>query len=240
MKRVILGLLLVGLVAGGRATAQETKEQKEAAARAKQVEDLMTAHRLVAFGKGEFGEASGLKTYQSPEALVAAAGILLRVQKDSGGFEVINDKGEAVKDGKAADFTKQADELLAEARNLVKGNKARQAEVEELIKQAQAVGERRGAVNKPRTVTKVLKPGESVEITIGFVPESPATVSYTTTGGPRQQCEIIGPNGKTLYDNSGREGSHSWTTAKDDKKRMITIRLTNNGTATHTVTVTTN
>lgn len=242
MNRIMLTVAVLGLAVGGWASAAEpTKAELETAARrAKLVEDLVTANRLLAFGKGEFAEASGLKDYQSPEALVAAAGILLRVQKESGGFEAVNDKGEAAKDGKSADLAKQADDLFKDARNLVKGNKARESEIAELIKQAQTVDDKRGAVGKPRTNTKVLKPGESVEITIGFVPGSPATVSYTTAGGPRQQCEIIGPNGKTLYDNTGRDGTHSWTTVNDDKKRMVTIRLTNHGTATHTVTVTTN
>ena len=40
--------------------------------------------------------------------------------------------------------------------------------------------------------------------------------------------------------NTGRDGTHNCTTVNDDKKRMITIRLTNHGTGTHTVTVTTN
>lgn len=242
MTRIMMTAVVLGLAVGGWSSAAEpTKAELEATTRrAKLVEDLVTANRLLAFGKGEFAEASGLKDYQSPEALVAAAGILLRVQKESGGFEAVNDKGEAVKDGKTADLTKQADDLFKDARNLVKGNKARESEIAELIKQAQTVDDKRGAVGRPRVITKVLKPGESVEVTIGFVPASPATVSYTTVGGPRQQCEIIAPNGKTLYDNSGRDGSHSWTTANDDKKRMITIRLTNNGNATHTVTVTTN
>lgn len=241
MKRWTLGLMLVGLAVVGRAAAAEpTKEESESQARAKLVSDLGTAYRLMAFGKGEYGEASGLKAYQSPEALVAAGGILLRVQKDSGGFQAVDEKGEPVKDGKAADLAKQADELFAQARTLAKGDKARTSEVEELIKQAKAVEEKRGAVGKPRTVTRVLKPGETVEIIIGFVPSSPASVSYTTAGGPRQQCEIIGPGGNTLYDNTGRDGTHNWTTVKDDKKRMITIRLTNRGTGTHTVTVTTN
>ena len=230
MKRTILAVLF-GLSATLAGAAEPTKAEAELAARrGRLVEDLVTASRLVAFGRGEFGEASGLKDVQSPEALVAAGGILLRVQKASGGFEAVDDKGEAAKDGKAADLTAQAEQLFADARNLAKGNKVRAGEVDDLIKLAKAVENQRGAVGKPRVNTKVLKPGESVEITIGFVPGSPATVSYTTAGGPRQQVEIIGPNGKTLYDNTGRDGSHSWTTVNDDKKRMITIRLTNHGT----------
>ena len=239
MKRLLLGLVFA--MTGMASAAEPTKAEMESAARrGKMVEDLVTASRLMAFGKGEFAEASGLKDFQSPEALVAAGGILLRVQKGSGGFEAVNEKGEMVKDGKTADLTKQADELFKDARNLVKGDKARASEIEALIKQAQTIEDKRGAVGKPRSITKVLKPGESVEITIGFVPACEATVSYVCAGGPKQQCEIIAPGGKTLYDNTGRDGSHTWTTVHDDKKRMITIRLTNNGTAVHTVTVTTN
>lgn len=241
MKRILLGLL-AAVFAGGFAAAQEPTpaELEKATRRGKLVEDLVSASRLIAFGKGDFAEASGLKDYQSPEALVAAAGILLRVQKEAGGFEVVNEKGQPAADGKAADLTKQAEELFKEARNIVKGNKARAVEIEELIKQAQAIDDKRGAVGKPRTVTRVIPPGQSTEIQIGFKPNAPATISYTTDGGPRQRCEIVAPGGRTIYDNTGRDGSHSWTTVKDDGKRMITIRLTNAGNKQHTVTVTTN
>jgi hypothetical protein len=236
-------VLTVSVLAFGTLLAQEPppKEVVENAdRRSKIVENLVAAHRLIAFGKGDLGEASGLKDYQSPEALIAAGGIFLRAQKEAGAFEAVDDNGEVDAKGKTPDLTAQAKELFEEARNLVKGNKARESEINELIAQAQKVDDKRGAVGKPRTVTRVLEPGASTELRIGFVPHCPATIGYTTAGGPKQRCEIINPNGKTIYDNTGREGSHSWRTGGDDVKRMFTIRLTNNGKGQHTVTVTTN
>jgi hypothetical protein len=239
MRALFTAMLLAGFAPVLFAQAPPKAEEDNAERRGKLVEDLVTANRLIAFGKGEFAESSGLKDYQSPEALIAAGGILLRVAKEAGSFEVVNEKGEPDTKGKANDLAAQAKELFAEARNLVKGNKARQSEIEELIKLAEKVEDKRGAVGRPRTITRTLAPGESVDITIGFQPGAPASVSYTSTGGGRQRCEIIGPNGRTIYDNTGNDGTHNWRTAGDDK-RMITIRVSNPGKKAHTVTVTTN
>jgi hypothetical protein len=239
--RRIGGIGLLALAVGTLSAQDPPKDVIEnAERRSKIVENLVAAHRLTAFGKGDLGEASGLKDYQSPEALIAAGGIFLRAHKEAGAFDAVDEKGEVDPKGKVPDLTARANDLFQEARNLVKGNKARESEINELIAQAQKVDDKRGAVGKPRTVTRVLAPGASTDVRIGFVPHCPATVGYTTAGGGKQRCEIITPNGKTIYDNTGREGSHSWRTAADDAKRMITIRLTNVGTAQHTVTVTTN
>lgn len=239
---LLLGVAVCGLWTGS-AQAGQPKPDEHLVKQADAVASLAMASQLASYGRGELSDLTGLKGVKSPEALIAAGGILLRAGSCLGAEpEAINDKGEPDAKAKVRSFKDQATDLFDEALGMAGNDKAKQDALNKLIAQAKMLpsGEQRGAVGKPRTVTRVLKPGESTTITIGFVPSAPATISYDTVGGPRQRVEIIGPNGNTLYDNTAKSGTHSWTTVRDDKKRMITIRLTNTGTGTHSVTVTTN
>jgi len=239
---VILGVAMCGLLTMP-ARAGEPKPDENLVKQAEAVASLATASQLTSYGRGELSDLTGLQGVKSPEALIAAGGILLRPGACLGAeLEAVNEKGEPDAKAKVRSLKDQATDLFDEALGMAGNDKAKQDALTKLIAQAKTLpsGEQRGAVGKPRTVTRTLAPGESVTLTIGFVPSAPATINYSTVGGPKQRCEIIGPNGNTIYDNTGKSGSHSWTTARDTGKRMISIRLTNTGNATHTVTVTTN
>ena len=78
MKRTILAVVL-GLSATMATAAEPTKAEAETATRRGQlVEDLVTASRLVAFGKGEFGEAS------EPRQRVRQVGSVRQVRQPHG------------------------------------------------------------------------------------------------------------------------------------------------------------
>jgi hypothetical protein len=238
--------LLLGLVFGLTANGSfaQTKEKPDELS-AKAVASIAKAAQLASIARGEMTEDTVLgKTFKSPELLVAAGGLLLQSAQVLGDeMDVIDEKGETDKSAttKPQSLKNRAKDLFDEAIAMVAGNKEKAKAVNDLIMKASTMKEEsRGAVGKPRTVVRTLKPGETVVITIGFKPQTPATISYDTAGGARQRCEIIGEKGRTIYDNTGPNGSHTWTPAKDEGKRMITIRLTNVGNRSHTVTVTTN
>jgi hypothetical protein len=240
-KKLVLSVAAAAFASAAWA-ADPPKVDAAVAKQSEAIASLETAARLTTYGRGELEESTGLKGYKSPEALVAAAGIYLRAHAVLGKLDAINEKGEVDASAKVVTLEDKANALIDEAEAMVAGDKAKADALKALIAQAKKVNatESRGAVGRPRTITRVLAPGQSDTITLNFVPNQPATINYTTVGGPRQRCEIINPQGVTIYDNTAASGGHNWHTANANNVRAITIRLTNNGNKTHTVTVTTN
>src|SRR5205814_1229889 len=100
---------------------------EDATRRADAISDLVVASNLAAFGRGDNGELTGLKGVKSPEALVAAGSILIRVHKMTEGKTETPDIKPTDKDGKpvkadevkTASYEAQAEALFDEARGLV-------------------------------------------------------------------------------------------------------------------------
>jgi hypothetical protein len=242
MKSVRFLMVSLAVALSTTVVSAQSKEQPDELT-VKAVANIAKAAQLASIGRGELTEDTILeKSFKSPELLVAAGGLLLESAAVLGdGMDVVNEKGEIDTKAKPMSLKSRAKDLFDEATVMVAGKKEHEKSLNALIAKASTVkDESRGAVGRPRTVVRTLNPGETATITIGFKPQTQAVISYETSGGGRQRCQIIGERGRTIYDNTGPNGSHSWTPVKDDNKRMITIQLTNVGNRTHTVTLTTN
>ena len=251
MKKTIRNMWLSALlaavtVAGSLPLAAQTKgkaAEEQAEQRAEVVKDLAAAADLAAFGRGEINDLTGLKDFKSPEALVAAGGILMRAHFFTGGETTVLDSAVTDGDGKvvAADakpvpFKVEAEELFDEARELVSKDKAKAAAIEALI--AQAMSEKRGAVGKPRMINRTIATGKVHTFKIPFEPNAWALV--TMKGTSKTQFEVIGPGGKVLWHGMGNAGFYRWKTGGDDHTRNITVKVINKGGPPVSYTVITN
>jgi len=228
------------LVAGSPAWAQKTVEKTEAEKTAVLVESLAMAAELAAFGRGELADATGLKDFKSPEALVAAGAIYLRAHKAVGGKVKASDAKVEDSDGKevaeetkAISWADEAEALFDEARAMSSKDKAG---LEGLIKQAQTVTDR-GAIGGPRVINRTIKTGKDHTIHIPFEPNAPANVTMRGTG--KTKFEVIGPGGKVLWHSQGTWGFYNWHTGRGGLKD-VTVRVINGGGPPVAYTVTTN
>jgi hypothetical protein len=214
--------------------AQKPIEKTESEQKAALVEQVALAAELAAFGRGELAEATGLKDFKSPEALVAAGGILLRVHKQTAGkvqaadAKVMDDQGNPVaEEANVHSFGDEAAMLFDEARAMASKDKAA---LENQIKQAELVPER-GASGGPKVISRTVKSGKSQKVDIAFEPNSRAVVNMRGTG--KVQFEVIGPAGK------GSWGTYHWQTGKGSD-RGITVKIINGGGPPVTYMITTN
>ena len=204
------------------------------------VEELGTAAQLAAFGRGELADATGLKDFKSPEALVAAGAIYLRAHKATGGklkpsdAKVEDSDGKPVaEEGKAPTLAEEAEALFDEARALATKDKAA---LEALIKQASSV-ESRGATGGPRLINRTIKTGKTHNIQIAFDPHTPASVTMRGTG--RTKFEVLGNAGRVLWHSQGTWGFYNWHPGNGGL-RNVTVRVINSGGPPVAYTVTTN
>ncbi len=244
----IRGLLGSLALAGGMLWAQPAEENVETVnGRGDLVAQLVTAANLASFGRGEMGDETGLKGHKSPEALVAAGGILLRIHAATGGEQkpldakATNEKGEAIpgEPMKSAALDAEARDLFDTARGQVAGDKARSAALETLIKQAQTVT-KRDAVGGPRVVTRGLNPRQTHTYMIPFVPRAIASVALTSSGTSRLHFEILGNGGQQLFENHGRAASYTWRAGAGGADRHVKIRISNVGRNPASYRITTN
>lgn len=236
----VVGCLASGTSAWAQKTAEKAAEKTESEKTAVLVESLAMAAELAAFGRGELADATGLKDFKSPEALVAAGAIYLRAHKAVGGkvkasdAKVEDSDGKAVaEDAQAPSWADEAEALFDEARALPSKDKAG---LEALIKQAQTVTDR-GAIGGPRVINRTIKSGKDHTIHIAFEPNSPANVTMRGTG--KTQFEVIGPAGKVLWHSQGTWGFYNWHTGRGGVKD-ITVKVINKGGPPVAYTVTTN
>lgn len=218
----------------------QAKDEEAATKSADLVADLGTAAQLIAFGRGETNDVTGLKDFKSPEALVAAGAIYLRAHKTTGGklqpsnAKIEDGDGQAVaEEGSPASFAHEAEALFDEARAMPTKDKPA---LEALIKQAQSV-ESRGATGGPRVINRTVKSGKVHNIHIAFDPNAPASVTMRGTG--TTQFEVIGPGGKVLWHSKGSWGFYNWHTGRGGVKD-ITVKVINKGGPPVAYTVTTN
>jgi len=236
----------------GSAWAADDKEKEAAEAAAHQAEvvaSLSQAAELTAFGRGDYAAATGLKGFKSPEALVAAGGILLRADKATemksleADVVATNAQGKPVKSeaSKAVSLKDQANALFDEARAMVAEDKSRTAGIESLIKQASTITESRGSVGGARTITRTLNPGETHTVKIGFIGGQSAVVSMTANGPPNLQFDITHVGGTNLFSLKGKTAAYTWTPVKDaNNVRYFNITLYNPGKNPSTYTLVTN
>ncbi len=222
------------------AFTQGTTEATEGEKSADLVEELATAAQLAAFGRGELADATGLKDFKSPEALVAAGAIYLRAHKATGGkiipseAKVMDTDGKAVvEEGQAPNLAEEAEALFDEARALPTKDAAA---LEALIKQATSV-ESRGAISGPRVINRKIQTGKTHNIEIAFAPNSPASVTMRSSG--KTQFEVIGNGGKTLWHSKGTWGFYNWHPGRGGLKN-VTVRVINKGGPPVAYNVTTN
>lgn len=240
-KMGLAAVLITALVSSSHVVwGQSAAEPTESERCADLVEELATAAQLTAFGRGELADATGLKDFQSPEALVAAGAIYLRAHKATGGkvkpsdAKIEDSDGKAVpEEGPAPSFADDAEALFDEARAMPSKDKAG---LEALIKQAKSV-ESRGATGGPRVINRTVKSGKVHNIHIGFDANSPASVNMRGTG--TTQFEVIGPAGKVLWHSKGSWGFYNWHTGRGGVKD-ITVKVINKGGPPVAYTVTTN
>lgn len=223
------------------AWAQKTAEKSAAETSAELVEDLGTAAQLIAFGRGELSDTTGLKDFQSPEALVAAGGIYLRAHKACGGklkeanIKVEDDDGQDVEaEGDTPSLADEAEALFDEARAMPTKDAAN---LEALIKQAKTSTER-GAAGGPRVINRTVKKGKVHNLHIPFEPNAPASVTMRGTG--TTQFEVVGNGGQVLWHSKGTWGVYNWHTGGKNGLRNITIKVINKGGPPVAYTVMTN
>ena len=218
--------------------AEAVAERSEAEKTAEVVENVSLAAQLTAFGRGELADATGLKDFKSPEALVAAGGILLRIHKQTAGKVAVSDakvtEGEQVvaAEGPTNSFAHEAEALFDEARGLAKDKSALEAQ----IKQASLVPER-GAIGGPKVISRTVKSGKTQHVDLAFEPNSPASISMRGTG--KVQFEVIGPGGKVLWHSQGSWGFYNFQTGRA-AERGIKIKVINAGGPPVAYTITTN
>ncbi|MCE9529940.1 MAG: hypothetical protein K8T89_02180 [Planctomycetes bacterium] len=250
MMRTMRIALLAAFVSGGlylavnSFAAEPAKDADEKTAkRAEAINDLAVASQLIAFGKGQTEDLTGLKGFKSPEALVAAAGILLRIDASIGGkFDPLEDNAKNDKDvEETLSLKEEANTLIGDARKMVKGSADKEKALEALITQAKTF-ESRGAVGRPRMQTRNLNPGGNWTFNINFVPRQQAAVTFRSTGTSRLHFEIIGERGGHILNFFGTWANYAWMPAgdKNDGKKNITIRVTNVGKNPATFTMATN
>lgn len=218
--------------------AETAAEKTETEKTAEVVERLALAAELTAFGRGELADATGLKEFKSPEALVAAGGILLRIHKQTGGKVGVSEakvtEGDQVvaADGPANSFAHEAEALFDEARGLAKDKAALEAQ----IKQVSLVPER-GAIGGPKVISRTVKSGKTQHVDLAFEPNSQATIAMRGTG--KVQFEVIGPGGKVLWHSQGSWGFYTFQAGRA-AERGIKIKVINGGGPPVAYTITTN
>lgn len=229
-------LFAVGFLAPCSSQAGDAETQASADA----VADLGIAAQLAAFGRGELNGTTGLKDFKSPEALVAAGAILLRVHKQTGGklrfsdAMVMDEDGKGVPaEGSPTSLGDEAEALFDEARALPTKDKAA---LEAQIKQAHASPDR-GAIAGPQVINRTVKSGKTHKIHIAFEPNSPAAV--TMRGSGKTQFEVLGKGGNVLWHSMGAWGYYNWHTGRGGVKD-ITVKVINNAGPPVAYSVTTN
>jgi hypothetical protein len=197
--RWVLALLAIAAMAaliGPSSVAEEAKKEdpkkeenpeKEKRDQQAEIGTLLTTSAQMA----EFG-----RKFKSPEALVAAAELLLRVDVLRNGEKLPEitekptdgDKDKPkeleVKAEKTKSFKDEAEDLFDEASTLA--GSAPKGTVEALIKTAKARkykgdGER-GTLNGPRTITRALQPGEVHHYDFEYVRQLPAYFAWRNSG----------------------------------------------------------
>ncbi len=228
LRRTVTGLFSVVLTLSliNQGWTDEPSKANEGAL----VDALGTAAQLIAFGRGELSEVTGLAGRKCPEAIVAAGGIYLRAHKLTGskstsqGMTVSDDTGnEIAAEGSQSSFAAEAEALFDEARAMVTKDDAEkiEAQIKELSNQ-----EVRGAAGGPRTISRTIQSGKTHNIKIEFEGNAPATVAMRSSGGT--QFEVIGAGGKKLWHSQGSWGTYTWNTrGKGD--RTVTVKVINKG-----------
>ncbi len=219
----ISGALMVCVTASAQKGAGSADGQQVADV----VEELGIAAQLAAYGRGELNELTGLKDFNSAEALVAAGGITLRAHKETAGqlkaseAQVTEDGKAVAVEGKPASLEADAEALFDEARLIATDKTALEAK----IKQAKMITAR-GAIGGPRVISRTVNTGKTHTLHIGFEPNSRATVTMRGTG--RTQFEVVGNGGNTLWHSQGSWGVFTWHTGKGGEKN-ITVKVINRG-----------
>jgi len=186
---------------------------------------------------------------QSPESLVVAGGMLMRVHKATAGksseLEAPTDatgKPIAAKAEKTVSYEDQAKGLFAEAEAAVAAldDKSRAAALQAMIVRESAP-DVRGSLTGGKRITRVLNPGETHNYNITFISGQPAAVAMTSSGPPKIQFDLVHIGGNSLLSIKGHNANYSWTPQRDkDNVKHFKITLNNVGNKPTTYTLVTN
>jgi len=197
--------------------------------RAEYVDDIATAHELAAFAD----------KFKSPEAYIAAASLLLKVEAQSKGkmgelpkeVTVVGadgkEKTESV--GAAVKLSKLANEWFDSARGVADPSLAK--EVEALIKAAMKreyldpedkdIVER-GKAGGPANMRRTIQPNDTQVIKWKFKANQWAAVGMTS--GSALGIKIVGPNGGEMFSLRGARAVYRWMPRND---MTVNIRIHN-------------
>jgi hypothetical protein len=191
--RLHLGVLAILMVLTLTFAPLEAQEKKDSIATDKKkvetdpVADLATAHYLADYGRNT----------KSPEALIAAAGILQRMQP----VKMLDVKAESSTEADPKKITKSASEplpdLRAEAADLLAEAKKLSANDPHVVALADALAGRpapaastRGAADSPRMYVKPINPGGTDYFTIPVQPGFPMQLAVIGQGNARLRVNI--------------------------------------------------
>jgi hypothetical protein len=195
-QRWLTGLVLgfgVALVLPAAATAEDPKPDKKDVEKKKEVADI-GRYAIQGAELAEFGHKE-----KSPAALVAAAECYLKAE-GLGGKKLgeINEEVKAVdQDGKPVEVKKEktrsykeeAEDLFDEARSLAKD--LPDGTVEALIKAAKARKfNARDLLDGPRTMSRVIRPGEVHEYDFLYLRQLPAYFGWHNNGQAPLYCTV--------------------------------------------------
>lgn len=237
----LAAVLAVGVPGAAQQPAEPTPEQeKTAKVDGDYVADIGLAYQVAAFARGDGDDDAGRPRVASPEGLVTAGAMLLRVYKLTAGkvgeFGVAptDADGKPVKDGakKSPDLKAQAAELFDEARALVAGDKAKAAALEVLIKGAEARDYGRGLIGGPKAITMAIAPGQTHRYPVTYIPGAPAAVALKSAGASKLDFQINHAAGGSVFRSKGVFATYNWTPVLDKRGfRPFVITVTNIGNA---------
>lgn len=208
--------------------------------RAEYVDDITTAHELAAFAD----------KFKSPEAYIAAASLLLKVEAQSKGkmgelpkeVTVIGADGKEKTErvGAAVKLSAQAMEWFDSARGVADASIAKEVEVlikaamkREYVDPADKDIKERGKAGGPANMRRTIKPNDTQVIKWTFKANQWAAVGMTS--GSPLGIKIVGPNGGEMFSLRGARAVYRWM-PKNDMTVNIRIHNGTNGPTTFNLT----
>jgi hypothetical protein len=207
-----------------KADTPDNEKVENAEFKAGLIADLTAAGRLAEFGR----------KYKAPEALIAAADLLRKVEAKSGGkLEDLTEKptdesGKEIKDEtkKAVDLKDQAAALFVEADTLAAENPKTSAAVTALIKEAEKRTYDRDVFGGPKRIERAINPGQVHVYHIPFIANLPASVGLTSQGSTLRFQIKAGDN--ELFGVRGNYANYNWT-PRGGPTRTFTVVVHNVG-----------
>lgn len=211
--------------------AQEAKPPTADELRAAYVDEIGNAYELAEFAA----------KYKSPEAFIAAAGLLLKIEAQTKGklgdapkeVEIVGADGKStVEKVEAAKLSDQAKAWFDDARGLAVDSKLK-SEVAALIAAAEKRDytnaadpdvKERGKTGGPANIRRTIKPNDTQVFKWTFKADEWAAIGMTS--GSSLGITIVGPQGARMFSLHGARANYRWM----PKEKMEVIIRVHNGT----------